>query len=126
MAILGSSAGIALLIGLVGIYGVVSYVVSLRTREIGVRMALGATSDSVSRMVLLQGVGLALTGAVIGIAASGMLSSLMASLLFGVHALDPITYGGVALALVAVASLATWLPAHRASTVDPSRALRED
>ena len=126
MAILGSSAAIALLIGLVGIYGVVSYVVSLRTREIGVRMALGATADSVSRMVLLQGLGLALAGVVLGILAAGMLSSLMSSLLFGIDALDPITYGGVALLLLAVASLAIWLPAHRAAAVPPSRSLRED
>ena len=126
MAILGSSAGIALLIGLVGIYGVISYVVSLRTREIGVRMAVGATASSVRRMVVRQGAGLALAGTAVGIMAAGMLSSFMGSLLFGISALDPLTYGGVASVLVAMAVLASWLPAHRAATVDPSTALRED
>jgi ABC-type antimicrobial peptide transport system permease subunit len=126
MAILGSSAGIALLIGLVGIYGVISYVVSLRTREIGVRMAVGATAPSVTRMVMRQGAGLAVAGTAMGIIAAGVLSSLMRSLLFGISALDPLTYGGVVLVLVAVAVLASWLPAHKAATVDPSRALREE
>ena len=126
MAMLGSSAGIALLLGLVGIYGVVSYLVSLRTREFGVRMALGATASSVRRLVVRQGLGLAASGMVFGLVAAGMLSSIMASLLFGVNSRDPVTYVGVASALTVVALLASWLPAARAANVDPSRALRED
>lgn len=126
MAILGSSAAIALLLGLVGVYGVISYVVSLRTREIGVRMALGATTHSVRKMMVLQGIRLVVTGSVIGLIAAGILSSFMGSLLFGVGTLDPGTYGGVTLALLTAAGLASWLPAHRATTVDPSCALREE
>jgi predicted permease len=126
MAMLGAASGIALILGLVGIYGVISYVVSQRTREIGVRMALGATASSVRKMVVLQGLKLALGGVFLGIIAAGALSSLMASLLFGVSALDPLTFSGVAAALVAVALVASWLPARKAAGVDPSRALRED
>ncbi|MFC1662323.1 FtsX-like permease family protein, partial [Gemmatimonadota bacterium] len=126
MAMLGAASGIALLLGLVGIYGVVAYVVSLRTREIGVRMALGATAPSVRAMVVRQGLRLAAAGVVVGLVAAGLLSSVMSSLLFGVRALDPMTYGAVALALVGIAVLASWLPARRAAGVDPSRALREE
>jgi putative ABC transport system permease protein len=126
MAMLGAASGIALILGLVGIYGVISYVVSQRTREIGVRMALGATAPSVRKMVVVQGLKLALGGVVLGVMVAGALSSLMASLLFGVSALDPLTFGGVAAALVAVALVASWLPARKAAGVDPSRALRED
>jgi predicted permease len=126
MAMLGSSAGIALLLGLVGIYGVISYVVSLRTREIGIRLALGATTTSVRSMVVLQGFRLAVTGTVIGLTAAGILSWLMGSLLFGVGALDVRTYGGMALVLLCATGLASWLPAQRATAVDPNVALREE
>ncbi len=126
MAMLGAASGIALLLGVVGIYGVISYVVSQRTREIGVRMALGASAPSVRRMVVRQGMVLALAGAGVGLVVAGSLSRLMASLLFGVSALDPLTYGGVAASLLLVAMLASWLPARRAAAVDPSRALREE
>jgi predicted permease len=126
MAMLGSSAGIALLLGLVGIYGVVSYLVSLRTREFGVRIALGATASAVKRMVVFQGLALAVSGIVFGLVAAGLLSSLMASLLYGVNARDPVTYVVMAAALILVALLATWFPAARAASVDPGQALRED
>jgi ABC-type antimicrobial peptide transport system permease subunit len=126
MAMLGAASGIALLLGLVGIYGVVSYVVSQRTREIGVRMALGATSSKVQGMVVGQGVRLAAFGVVAGLVGAGILSTIMASLLFGVSAHDPLTYVGTALALAAAAVLASWLPARRAAGVDPSRALRAE
>jgi predicted permease len=126
MAMLGAASGIALLLGLVGIYGVVSYVVSQRTREIGVRMALGATSSSVQGMVVRQGFRLAGVGVGLGLLAAGLLSSVMSSLLFGVSAHDPLTYGATAAALAGVAVLASWLPARRAAGVDPSRALREE
>jgi ABC-type antimicrobial peptide transport system permease subunit len=126
MAMLGSSALIALLLGLVGIYGVVSYLVSLRKREIGVRMALGATGSSVRRMVVLQGLKLGAIGTAAGLTAAGAMSSIMTSLLFGVRAFDPVTYGIVASALLAVAALAAWLPATRAARVDPGQTLREE
>ncbi len=126
MAMLGSSAGIALLLGLVGIYGVVSYLVSLRTREFGVRIALGATASAVKQMVVFQCLTLAVSGIVCGLVAAGMLSSLMTSLLFGVNARDPVTYAVVTSALIVVTAVATWLPATRAANVDPGQALRED
>lgn len=126
MALLGAASGVALLLGLIGIYGVISYVVSQRTREIGVRMALGATAPSVHQMVIRQGLRLAIAGVVIGLVAAGTLSGLMSSLLYGVGALDPITYGSVAVALVIVSLTASWIPAARAAGVDPSIALRSE
>ena len=126
MALLGAASGIALLLGLVGIYGVISYVVSQRTREIGVRMALGATAPSVRSMVVRQGLLLAAGGVVLGLMASAALSSVMASILYGVSATDPITYVSVAAALVVVSLAASWIPATRAAGVDPSRALRSE
>jgi len=126
MAMLGAASGIALLLGLVGIYGVVSYIVSQRTREIGVRIALGASAPSVRRMVVRQGIALAGAGVGLGLVAAGAMSTVMKSLLFGVSATDPLTYAAVAAALVAVAVLASWLPASRAAGVDPSTALRAE
>ena len=126
MTLLAAASGIALLLGLVGIYGVISYVVSQRTREIGVRMAMGATAPTVRGMVVRQGLALATIGVGVGLLAAAALSRLMASLLYGVGALDPLTYGVVAGLLVAVATAASWIPAHRASRVNPSIALRSD
>jgi len=126
MALLGAASGIALLLGLIGIYGVISYVVSQRTREIGVRMALGATAPSVRSMVVRQGIVLAVAGVGIGLIAAAALSSVMASLLYGVSATDPLTYGSVAVSLLLVSLAASWIPARRAAGVDPSRALRSE
>ena len=126
MALLGSASGIALLLGLVGIYGVISYVVSQRTREIGVRMALGATAPSVRGMIVRHGLVLAGAGAVAGLLAARALSSVLGSLLYGVSPTDPLTYAAVAGALVVVSVVATWIPAARAAGVDPARALRAD
>ncbi len=126
MALLGAASGVALLLGLVGIYGVISYVVSQRTRESGVRMAPAATGPSVRGMVVRQGLTLAVAGVVLGLLAAGAMSSVMASLLYGVGALDPITYGSVAAALVVVSLAASWIPASRAAGVDPSTALRSE
>lgn len=126
MAMLGAASGIALLLGLVGIYGVISYVVSQRTREIGVRMALGASGSSVRGMVVRQGLLLSGVGVGIGLLASALLSRLMGSMLYGVSATDPLTYLAVPLALVGVAVLASLIPALRAAAVDPSRALRAE
>ena len=126
MALLGAASGIALLLGLVGIYGVISYVVSQRTREIGVRMALGATAPSVRALVVRQGLALTTLGAGVGLIAAGALSRLMASLLYGVSPNDPATYAALAVSLVAVSIVASWIPAMRAAGVDPSRALRSE
>lgn len=117
-------AAIALLLAAVGLYGVMSYLVSQRTREIGLRMALGAQSLDVWRMILGQGLKVVSIGVAVGIVAALALSRVMASLLFGIAATDPLTYLGVALLLVVVASLACLLPARRAARVDPMIALR--
>jgi putative ABC transport system permease protein len=126
VVLLGAASGIALLLGMVGVYGVISYVVSQRTREIGVRMALGASASSVRRMVVGQGLALAGAGVALGLAAAVAMSSVMSSLLYGVSATDPLTYAAVAVALTAVAALASWVPAHRAAGVEPSTVLGVD
>jgi ABC-type antimicrobial peptide transport system permease subunit len=126
MAMLGAASGIALLLGLVGIYGVISYVVSQRTREFGVRMALGASAATVRTMVVRQGLMLSGAGVGLGLLASLLLSRVMSSLLYGVSATDPPTYLAVATALIGVALLASLIPAVRAAGVDPSRALRAE
>jgi predicted permease len=126
MALLGSASGTALLLGLVGIYGVISYIVSQRTREIGVRLALGASGGTVRGMIVKQGLVLATAGVVVGVLAALGLSTVMASLLYGVSATDPLTYVVLALALVGTATAASWIPAHRASRVDPAQALRAE
>jgi len=120
------AAGVALLLGTIGIYGVISYAVSQRTREIGVRMALGAQRGDVSQMVLRQGLVLAGLGVVVGFVGSLGLSRAMSSLLFGVQPIDAPTYGMVALTLALVAGLASWMPARRAAGVDPAVTLREE
>jgi len=119
-------AGLALVLAAVGIYGVLAYSVAQRTREIGVRMALGAQAGEVLRMVLAQGLKLALGGVAIGLIAALGLSRLIGGLLHGVKASDPLTYVGVALLLIAVALVACWLPARRAAKVDPMIALRTE
>jgi predicted permease len=124
LIMLGIAAAVALFLGSVGIYGVISYVVSQRTREIGVRMALGAEQRDVSRMVLKQASLLAGGGVVIGLAGAMGLTRLMSSLLFGVSPMDPVTFGSVAVGLAAVALVASYVPARRAAKVDPVVALR--
>ncbi len=126
LIMLGISAFVALLLGAVGIYGVISYTVSQRLREIGVRMALGAAQRDVSRMVVGQGMTLAGIGVGVGLVAALLLTRAMTSLLFGVRPVDLPTYGAVALALTAVAALASWIPARRAAAVDPAETLRQD
>ncbi|HSR40691.1 MAG TPA: FtsX-like permease family protein, partial [Longimicrobiales bacterium] len=126
LVMLGIAAGVALLLGSVGIYGVVSYAVSQRTREIGVRMALGAARASVSRMVVGQGLALAAVGVALGLLLAFALTRLMASLLFGVEPVDLPTYGAVAVSLAVVAALASWIPARRAAAVDPAVTLRSE
>jgi ABC-type antimicrobial peptide transport system permease subunit len=124
LIMLGIAAAVALFLGSVGIYGVISYVVSQRTREIGVRMAMGAEQRDVSRMVLKQASLLAGGGVVIGLAGAMGLTRLMSSLLFGVSPMDPVTFGSVAVGLAAVALVASYVPARRAAKVDPVVALR--
>ncbi|HUQ81167.1 MAG TPA: ABC transporter permease [Gemmatimonadaceae bacterium] len=123
--LLGVFAAIALVLAAVGIYGVISYAVSLRTRELGIRIALGATGRQVSRLVLQQGVSLAMAGVVLGGAGAYWLARLLGSLLFGVTAADPLTFVGVAGLLTAIAALACYIPARRAARVDPLLAMRD-
>jgi len=120
------AAGVALVLGVVGLYGIVSYTVSLRRREIGIRMAMGARRADVTSMVVRQGVALAGIGVVLGLIGAAILTRLMRPLLYGVRALDPWTYAVTAAALVGVATLASWTPARRAATVDPVETLRQE
>jgi predicted permease len=126
LVMLGLAAGVALLIGMVGIYGVIAYAVAQRTREIGVRMALGAQIADVRRLFLRHGLWLTAAGIAIGIAMAAALTRVLAAFLFGVGPLDPVTYGAVSAVLALVALLAVWVPARRASRVDPVRALRAE
>ena len=124
--LLSAFAAAALLLAALGIYGVVSYAVGRREREIGVRMALGARAFDVLRMVLREGLQLSLVGVACGIVAALALARLLASFLYGVSATDPLTYALVAIALSLTAALASLLPALRATRVDPAISLRAE
>jgi predicted permease len=126
LVLLGITGAMALLLGLVGIYGVVSYTLSQRTREIGIRMALGARNAQLKGMLVKQVLLLALLGVALGLGGAAALTRLMKSLLFGVAALDPVTYAVMAAVLLATATLAGWLPARRVTRIEPMRALREE
>jgi predicted permease len=124
LVMLSIAAGMALLLGIVGIYGVVSYTVSQRTREIGIRMALGAPQQAVRQMFVRQGLLLTAIGVLCGLGAAAGLTHLIKTLLFAVSPLDPATYGAVSLILAAAAVLASYIPARRATTIEPVEALR--
>jgi predicted permease len=124
LVMLGIAGAMALVLGIIGIYGVISYTVSQRQREIGIRLALGAQSGDVLQLVLRQGVTMALVGVALGIGAALALTGLMSSLLYGVTARDPITFAAVPALLILVSLLASYIPARRATLVDPTQALR--
>jgi putative ABC transport system permease protein len=126
MTMLAAFAGFAMLLGGIGIYGVMSYLVTQGTHDIGVRIALGAPRGSILKMVVRQGMAMAGVGIAAGLAGALALTRVMASLLFGVSATDTLTFFGVALFLAAVALLASYVPAWRATRVDPLIALREE
>ncbi|MBP1635629.1 MAG: permease [Acidobacteria bacterium] len=126
LVMLAIAATVALLLGVVGIYGVIAYMATQRTREIGIRMALGAQRENVSGLFVRHGLLLAGAGVLLGVGASAALARLMSSLLFGVSAWDPATYVAVSLALAAIALLASYVPARRAARLDPIVALRAD
>jgi ABC-type antimicrobial peptide transport system permease subunit len=124
--LLGSFAGVALLLASIGIYGVMAYSVAQRTREFGIRMALGAARADLMRSVLGRGLALGTVGVGIGILGALAVGRLMSGFLFGVTATDPLTYGLVAGFLLAVALAACYLPAQRATRVDPTVAMRSE
>jgi len=124
MLLLGIFAGLALVLAAVGLYGVISYSVSQRTREIGIRMALGASHNSVLRLVVGQGLVLSAAGVAIGVTASFFLTKFMATLLFGVSPTDPMTFVAISALLIGVSIVASVIPARRAMKVDPMVALR--
>jgi len=126
LVMLAIAGVMALVLGIVGIYGVITYAITQRRREIGIRMALGAQPARLQQMFVRQGLRLAGIGALIGLGAAAGLTRLMSSLLFGVTALDPLTYAAVAAILIAAAALASYLPARRATSVDPMDALRAE
>jgi len=126
LVMLALAGGMALGLGIVGIYGVIAYAVSQRTREIGIRMAMGAPPAVLLRVFVRQGLPLAGVGAALGLAAAAGLTRLMSSLLFGVKALDPLTYAAVSALLIFAAVLASYIPARRAMAIDPVEALRAE
>jgi putative ABC transport system permease protein len=123
---LGIVSTLALILGAIGLYGVLSYVVAKRTREIGVRMALGAQARRVQRMVVAQGARVVALGVIVGLAAAVATTRVLEGLLFGVGSADPETFVAMSLALLTIGLLASYLPARRASNVDPIESLRSE
>jgi ABC-type antimicrobial peptide transport system permease subunit len=123
LVMLAAAGAVALVLGVVGLYGVLAYVIAQRRREIAIRLALGAQQREVTRRFVRYGLALACVGIVLGLAAATGVARLMQSLLFGVQPVDMSTYAAVAVLLTVVAAFASWLPARRASAVDPAEAL---
>ena len=124
MRLLGTFAGAATLLAVIGLYGVISYSVLQRTKEIGIRRALGAPANRIVGLVAMQVIGLALAGLVLGVAGAFALTRLIGDLLFQVSPTDPVTFFGIAVLFVLVALAASWIPARRAAAVDPMASLR--
>jgi ABC-type antimicrobial peptide transport system permease subunit len=124
--LIGGASAAALFLGAIGLYGVMSYVVALRTREMGIRLAIGAPPLQVRRMVLRQALTVAIVGVVVGLAVATALTRFLAALLFEVSPTDPAVLAVAALVLLTVAGLASWLPARRAASVDLAGTLRSD
>jgi putative ABC transport system permease protein len=125
MLMLGFAAALAVILGAVGIYGVLSYNVTQRTQEIGLRMALGAQASQLRRMIVAQGSRVTIVGVVIGVVAAWAVTRLLETLLFGVDSLDALTFAAMTALMLGVAILASYFPARRASAVDPMTSLRE-
>jgi ABC-type antimicrobial peptide transport system permease subunit len=126
LVMLGIAGSMALLLGVIGIYGVIAYAVSQRTREIGIRLALGARPGDVRRMFVQYGLGLCALGTIIGVGVAAGLTRLLKSLLFGVAPLDPTTFAAVPAALLLASLAASYLPARRASAVDPVMCMKAE
>jgi ABC-type antimicrobial peptide transport system permease subunit len=126
LVMLAIAGGMALALGVVGIYGVIAYVVSQRTREIGIRSALGAEPRQLSKMFLLDGLVLSAIGAVVGLVAAMAVARLLSSLLFGVGPTDPTAYVAAVVVTIAAAALASYVPARRAAKIDPIETLKAE
>jgi ABC-type antimicrobial peptide transport system permease subunit len=126
MTLLTAFAALALLLASLGLYGLLAYTVTQRSREIGLRMALGASAARVVAMVVLRGISLSAAGLALGLSAAWLLAGVMSKILYGVAATDPGTYAAVALLLCAIAAAASWIPARRAVRIDPIVVLREE
>lgn len=126
LVMLAVAGGMALLLGVIGLYSVIAYSVSQRTREIGIRMALGAQQQTVTSLFVRQGLVLTVMGVILGLVAAFGVMRLMSSLLFDVNPADPLTYGIVSIGLLATAFFACYLPSRRAANVDPVEALRAE
>jgi ABC-type antimicrobial peptide transport system permease subunit len=126
LVMLAIAAGMALLLGVVGIYGVISYSVSQRTREMGIRIALGAEQNALIAMVVNHGMVLAAMGVTMGLVAATGATRIMSSMLFEIRPVDPLTYAIMSAGLLLAAALASYVPAHRASVVNPVAALRAE
>jgi putative ABC transport system permease protein len=126
LLLIGLFAAIAVLLASVGLYGVLASLVRQRTAEIGVRMALGADPAGIFQLIVGQGLQLSLVGIALGLLAAFGLTRAMTSMLVGVRPIDPLTFAGMALLFLLIAAIASWLPARRAASLDPSTALREE